>query len=729
MTTTRGQELETTLKDHGKAISDLQVTLASLMKNQEQSMKQQEDLLRAFREQSHSSGTSVHGPNTGGSGGGLFGDPNERGGNMPMRIGKVEFPKFSGEGVEAWIYRCEHFFAIDETPDNMKLRYAVIHLEGPAIQWHQAFMKTRGATVVELPWADYVRAISARFSNAMFEDPMEEIASLTQTDDLHSLNTSFDELLNKVSISETQAVSLYLKALKPEIRGPVKMFKPKTLHEAYGLAKIQDHNNRISDPKGRMDRGGGNHQRSNTDHARIMPPTNATRLPLLPTPTNRTPTTLPPKSNPNNNPRRLSSKELELKRSKGECFWCTEKFVPGHKCSRRQVFLIEVDDADEGEETEVPTEEEEEHLISIHALTGLPSYSTMRVKGSMGTRQLHILIDSGSTHNFIDVKLAKKLQCPVKEISPILVSVADGKQLTTNQLCPDFQWTMQGRWFTTEVLLIPLENYDMILGVQWLLPLQDILWNFQKMTMQFKMGEELCELKGIHTNKVSMCSLKLSAGADDGQTEANVVQMYSLQLMGNTREGLHNSKVVTKDGGTSEQKLWQELISEFAAVFDLPKGLPPKREFDHHIRLKEGTEPISQRPYRYPAIQKDVIESTTKELLAAGVIRNSQSSFAAPVVLVKKKDGQWRMCMDYRRLNEATIKDKFPIPLIEELLDELGGATVFSKLDLRSGYHQVRMAPGDVHKTAFRTHEGHYEFLPPSSQQPSPKLSLYSSTK
>nr|GEV66571.1 hypothetical protein [Tanacetum cinerariifolium] len=154
-----------------------------------------------------------------------------------------------------------------------------------------------------------------------------------------------------------------------------------------------------------------------------------------------------------------------------------------------------------------------------------------------------------------------------------------------------------------------------------------------------------------------------------------------------------------------------ELVCNFQEVFQPLKSLPPERLFDHRIILKEGTRPISQRPYYYPVIQKVIIERTIWELLEAGVIRNSQSSFAAPVVLVKKKDGQWRMCIDYRRLNDSTVKDKFSILLIKELLDELGGKTWFSKLDLRSGYHQVRMDPDDIHKTAFRTHEGHYELL------------------
>jgi len=155
----------------------------------------------------------------------------------------------------------------------------------------------------------------------------------------------------------------------------------------------------------------------------------------------------------------------------------------------------------------------------------------------------------------------------------------------------------------------------------------------------------------------------------------------------------------------------QDLVRKHEEVFqDLPLKMLPNREIEHTIEVKAGSDPVNIKPYRYPHHQKTEIERLIQDLLKCGIITKSKSPYAAPVVLVRKKDGSFRLCIDYRGLNKITIKNKFPIPFIDEMLDELHGASYFSKLDLRSGYYQIRIRLEDIPKTAFRTHEGHYEF-------------------
>jgi hypothetical protein len=154
-----------------------------------------------------------------------------------------------------------------------------------------------------------------------------------------------------------------------------------------------------------------------------------------------------------------------------------------------------------------------------------------------------------------------------------------------------------------------------------------------------------------------------------------------------------------------------KVVCDYTDVFpdELP-GMQPDREVEFVIDLLTGTAPISKRPYRMSSDQLLELKKQIKELLEKGFICPSSSSWGAPVIFVEKKDGTQRMCVDYRSLNDVTIKNKYPLPRIDDLFDQMRGAKVFSKIDLHYGYHQMRIRLSDIPKTAFTTRYGLYEY-------------------
>jgi hypothetical protein len=154
------------------------------------------------------------------------------------------------------------------------------------------------------------------------------------------------------------------------------------------------------------------------------------------------------------------------------------------------------------------------------------------------------------------------------------------------------------------------------------------------------------------------------------------------------------------------------VVCEYPDVFpdELP-GMPPDRDIEFAIELQPGTAPISKRPYRMPPAELAELKKQLQELLDKGFIRPSTSPWGCPALFVKKKDESLRLCVDYRPLNAITIKNKYPLPLIDVLFDQLVGAKVFSKIDLRSGYHQIKIRASDIPKITFSTRYGLYEYL------------------
>lgn len=259
---------------------------------------------------------------------------------------------------------------------------------------------------------------------------------------------------------------------------------------------------------------------------------------------------------------------------------------------------------------------------------------------------------------------------------------------------------LQGTKFYLTLFSLPLSGLDLVLDIQWLEMLGSVVCNWKQSTMEFIWDNQVRQLQGINEQAIQEATLK-EITKDCRRDHALFAVSFCPTIEAASQE---------KTDVMKQQDVLR-ILHEYKDVFKEPSCVPPVREVDHCITLKEGTEPINVRPYRYAHFQKEEIEKQVQEILNYGLIRPSTSPFSSPVLLVKKKDGSWRFCTDYRALNIATIKDRFPIPTVDDMLDELYGASYFTKLDLRAGYHQVRVNSFDISKTAFRTHNGHYEYL------------------
>jgi hypothetical protein len=249
-------------------------------------------------------------------------------------------------------------------------------------------------------------------------------------------------------------------------------------------------------------------------------------------------------------------------------------------------------------------------------------------------------------------------------------------------MIPQALWFIGDIAFQSDLRVLPLSSYDMIIGMDWLEKHSPMRVHWKHKWLEIPYGDQTVSLRGV-----------LPADPDEV-----LVQLCIL-----SQEGTH-----TKDIQLLPSEV-QQLIDQFQDLFDPPTGLPPSRACDHEIPLIPGARPVNIRQYRYPPALKNEIEQVS-DMLKQGIIRLSASLFASPVLLTKKKDGSYRFCVNFRHLNALTMKSKFPVHVFDQLMDEIGKASWFSNLDLRAGFHQILLKPGEEYMTTFQTHLGQYEF-------------------
>lgn len=306
-----------------------------------------------------------------------------------------------------------------------------------------------------------------------------------------------------------------------------------------------------------------------------------------------------------------------------------------------------------------------------------------------------ILFDTGVDKSFVSLEFEKLLAKERTKLGePYVVEVANGNSISIDSILQQVSLNLNNHTFYVDLLPMQLGSFDVIIGMDWLTENRAEIVCAEK---YIRVPLSTSETLNVYGEKPSRGLKLMSCTTAHKYLRKNYVAFLA--------------HIVDKKA--KEKKLEEILvIKEFPEVFpeDLP-GLPPVRSVEFRIDLIPGATPVAKSPYRLAPSKMQELASQLQELSDKGFIRPSVSPWGAPVLFVKKKDGSFRMCIDYRELNKLTIKNRYPLPRIDDLFDQLQGSTCFSKIDLRSGYHQLRIQDEDIPKTAFRTRYGHYEFL------------------
>ena len=301
--------------------------------------------------------------------------------------------------------------------------------------------------------------------------------------------------------------------------------------------------------------------------------------------------------------------------------------------------------------------------------------------------EMHSLIDLGSTHSYVCIEhVFDKIILVGRLLYDMHITSSLGQSIKVNRVYKNCPIVIQDREFSLDLMALPFHEFDLILGMDWLSKHRAII-DCDKNTVVLRCSNHSEVI--VHGVRSSLRSNMISA-------------MQARRL---PRKGCEAFLALVRDSKRGQIELENILFSkDFSDVFpeELP-SIPPKREVDLSIEILPGTSPTSRAPYKMAQTELKELKIQLQELLDKGFIRPSVSPWGAHVLFVKKKDDTLRMCIDYRKINKVTVKNKYPLSRIEDLFDQLKGAGVFSKIDLRSGYYQLRVKDVDESKIAFRT--------------------------
>lgn len=358
------------------------------------------------------------------------------------------------------------------------------------------------------------------------------------------------------------------------------------------------------------------------------------------------------------------------------------------------------------------------HIEKTAELAGLEPLSNelIRLPAKCCGEMLSVLIDSGASEDYIDPGVVKRLNLPMLSLGDRQVQLGNGTLQDCSCVVPGLKYRLDKFKDRRPFTVTKLARDDIVLGKPWLTHYNpDIDW-VQNVVILTKNGVEY------------RLQPSIEGGLAGSENEAAFGLLSGLQVKKAIRKGATAFLAILREimEGEDGQELeevkfeyddpkWaermREILHKHKQIFQgMPKGLPPKRSVDHKIELEAGSKPPFGPIYHMSPLELEEAKRQLTDLLERGLIQPSKSPYGAPILFVRKANGKLRMCVDYRALNKLTVKNRYPLPRIDELLDRLNGATVFTKLDLQSGYWQIRIAEEDIPKTAFRTRYGHFEW-------------------
>ncbi|KAL0554253.1 hypothetical protein IC582_008170 [Cucumis melo] len=590
-----------------------------------------------------------------------------------------------------WLSSLETIFRYMKCPEDQKVQCAVFMLTDRGTAWWETTERMLGGDVSQITWQQFKESFYAKFFSASLRDAKrQEFLNLEQGDmTVEQYDAEFDMLSRfapEMIATEAARADKFVRGLRLDIQGLVRAFRPATHSDALRLAVDLSLQERANSSK-TAGRGSTSGQKRKAEQQPVPVPQRNFR--------------------PGGEFRSFQQKPFEAgEAARGKplcttcgkhhlgrclfgtrtCFKCRQEGHTADRCPLRLTGIAQNQGAGAPHQGRVfatnRTEAEKAGTVVTSTLPVLGHYAL-------------VLFDSGSSHSFISSAFVSHARLEVEPLHHVLsVSTPSGECMLSKEKVKACQIEIAGHVIEVTLIVLDMLDFDVILGMDWLAA------NHASID---------CSRKEVTFNPPSMASFKFKGGGSKSLPQV-ISAIRASKLLSQGTWGILASVVDTREADVSLSS--EPVVTDYPDVFpeELP-GLPPHREVEFAIELEPGTVPISRAPYRMAPAELKELKVQLQELLDKGFIRPSVSPWGAPVLFVKKKDGSMRLCIDYRELNKVTVKNRYPLPRIDDLFDQLQGATVFSKIDLRSGYHQLRIKDEDVPKTAFRSRYGHYEFI------------------